>query len=130
MSDIVLSYILLFIALELFEVEWQKATTLIGMLAKMYHYYQKSIFLFLLLHPTFIFSIVFATLMNYNLYSVILVSIKFLDIATKLLMMQQIFVKKDISKEVSVMLLSPLHWSMPYAGLSVYPFLIYYALVA
>lgn len=122
-------YIFIYIAFEVYEVQWQKAPTMFEMLAKMYHYYQKSIFVFLLMHPTFYFAILFMMMTHYNIYALILFAIKSADIATKLLLMKQLFIDKKISAQMSAMLQTPLHWAMPYIGLSVYPFLIYMALV-
>ena len=63
-DDLILNYILLFIILEIYEISWQKAPSIMGMLIRMYKYYSKSIFLFLLMQPTFYFAIGFAMLMG------------------------------------------------------------------
>lgn len=115
-------------ALEFYEILWQRATTLIGMLARMYQYYHRSVFLFLLMHPTFYFSLGFMMLSDYNIYATILFGIKTLDIAMKLILIKQVFIDKEISTEMSMMLLTPLHKLLPYIGLVVYPPLIYMAL--
>ena len=129
-DNYIVNYIVIFIVLELFEVQWSRAKTLLGMLSRMYHIYEKSIFLFLLMQPTLYFSIFFMLFTNYNIYALILFSIKFIDIATKLMMMRQVFVQREVSKEMQLMLLTPLHWAMPYVGIALYPFFIYYALAA
>ncbi len=121
-------YIIIYILFEVYEVEWQKAPTMEGMLEKMYTYYKKSIFVFLLMHPTFYFAITFMLFTNYNIYALILFAIKASDIATKLILMKQLFIDKQISADLSMMLRTPIHWLLPYIGLSVYPFLIYMAL--
>ena len=127
-DDLILNYIILFVFLELYEVSWQKASTLMGMMARMYQHYSKNIFLFLIMHPTFYFSIGFVMLSDYNPYALALVLIKTVDIATKILLLEQIFVKKELSHEMSLALLAPLNKFMPYIGLSIYPFLIFFAL--
>lgn len=124
----ILNYIVIFMALEFYESLWQKATTLLGMLARMYEHYSKSVFIFLLMHPTFYFLIAFLMLTDYNVYAVVLLSIKSMDIAIKLIMIKQIFIDKEITAEMSVMLLTPLHKFLPYIGLVAYPPLIYMAL--
>jgi len=129
MEDYILNYILLFALLEIYEVQWQKAHTMIGMLSRMYQYYQKSIFLFLVMHPTFYFAIMFTMLSEYNIYAIILLLIKTVDIITKMLLIKQIFIQKDISDELKVVLFMPLNDFMPYIGLLVYPPLIYMALL-
>lgn len=127
-DEFVLNYIIIFMALELYEVLWQKANTLLGMLARMYQHYHKSVFVFLLMHPTFYFAIGFMILNDYNIYGVILLSIKTVDISTKLILIKQVFITKEISAEMSMMLLTPLHKFLPYLGLVAYPPLIYMAL--
>lgn len=127
-DDLILNYVLLFIILEVFEITWQKAPSMMGMLIRMHKYYSKSIFLFLIMHPTFYFSIGFAMLSNYNIFAMILVFIKTVDLATKILLIEQIFVKKQLSHELSLVLLAPINEFLPYIGLVVYPPLIVMAL--
>jgi len=124
----ILNYVVIFMALELYEVLWQKANTLLGMLARMYQHYHKSVFVFLLMHPTFYFAVAFMMLSDYNIYGIILLSIKTVDISTKLILLKQVFITKEISSEMSLMLLTPLHKLLPYMGLVAYPPLIYMAL--
>lgn len=128
MDDLILNYVLLFMILELFEITWQKAPSIMGMLLRMHRYYSKSIFLFLIMHPTFYFSIGFAMLTNYNTFALILVFIKAVDIATKILLIEQVFIKKELSQELSLVLLAPINDFLPYIGLIVYPPLIVMAL--
>ena len=127
-DEYVLNYIIIFMVLELYEVLWQKATTLIGMLARMYQHYHRSVFVFLLMHPTFYFLLAFMMLNDYNIYAVLLLSIKTMDIVMKLILIKQVFIDKEISSEMSMMLLTPIHKFLPYIGLVAYPPLIYMAL--
>ncbi|MFH1949239.1 MAG: hypothetical protein ABIJ02_08475 [Pseudomonadota bacterium] len=127
-SEVLLNYVLLFILLESYEIYWQRAESILGMLAKMYHYYNKSIFLFLLMQPTFYFAIGFAMLTNFSVSAMILLFIKTADIATKILLIEQVFIKKELSKDLSIALLSPVPSILPYLGLLLYPPLIYMAL--
>ncbi len=96
--------------------EWQ--------LVRMHQYYSKSIFLFLIMHPTFYFSIGFAMLSDYAPSAVILFLIKTVDIAAKILIIEQVFTKKELTLEMSIVLLTPLHKFLPYMGLLIYPPLI------
>jgi len=127
-NELILNYILLFIILEIFEISWQKADSIMGMIIRMHKYYSKSIFLFLIMHPTFYFSIGFAMLSEYSLSAMILVFIKTADIATKILLIEQIYVKKELSQELSLILLAPIDKYLPYIGLLVYPPLIFMAI--
>ncbi|HEY9202919.1 MAG TPA: hypothetical protein VIM82_01190 [Sulfurimonas sp.] len=123
-----MNYVLLFILLEFFEVTWQKAPTIMGMIIKMHRYYSKSILLFLIMHPTFYFSIGFAMLTDLNIYALILLFLKTLDIATKILLIEQIYTKRELSQELSLILLAPINSFLPYVGLFLYPLLILFAL--
>jgi hypothetical protein len=127
LEDTVLNYILLYIALEIYEVQWQKANTMIGMLARMYEKYRQNVFVFLLMHPTFSFAIMFTMITDYNQYAVILLGIKALDIIIKLILIKKVFIDKNLSQEMTLALLSPLNKFMPYIGILVYPPLIYLA---
>lgn len=120
-NELVLNYIIIFMLLEIYEVQWQKASTMVGMLARMYQYYKKSIFLFLIMHPTFYFSIYLMLVSDYNTYAVFLFSIKILDIAMKIILIKQVFIDKEISDEISLALLTPLNKYLPYVGLVIYP---------
>jgi hypothetical protein len=65
---------------------------------------------------------------DYNMYALILFGIKTADIATKLVLIKQLFVDKETSAEISMMLQTPIHWFLPYIGLTIYPILVYLAL--
>lgn len=127
-DDMILNYVLLFILLEFFEVSWQKAPTIMGMIIKMHRYYSKSIFLFLIMHPTFYFSIGFAMLTDLNMYAIILLFLKTLDISAKILLIEQIYTKRELSQELSLILLAPINNFLPYIGIFIYPLLILLAL--
>jgi hypothetical protein len=51
--EIVTQFIIIMALLELIEVSLQKADTLGDMIEKLYTYYDKSIFLFFMIHQTF-----------------------------------------------------------------------------
>lgn len=123
-NDVIINYILIFIILEIYEISWQKAPSIMGMLIRMYKYYQKSIFVFLIMQPTFYFAIGFAMLTNYAPSAMILLFIKTFDIATKILLIEQVFTKKELSQDLSLVLLAPINSFLPYIGLIIYPPLI------
>jgi len=120
--------VLFYILLEIYEVQWQSAPTLMDMLLRMYKYYNKSIFLFLIMHPTLYFAIWLMMFSDYNLYALMLFLLKAADIFTKLYFIKQIFIDKQISDELKIVLLTPLDKYMPYMGVLVYPPLVYMAL--
>ncbi len=120
---------LIYIMLELFETQWQKADTMMGMLRNMYARYRSNVLLFLLLHPTFYFTIYLAMVTHYKAEILVVLFVKTFDIATKIIMMTQIFEKKEISAALAQMLHAPLHKVMPYIGLFLYTPLIFMGLV-
>ena len=123
-DELVLNYILIFIILEFYEISWQKAPSIMGMIIRMNNYYAKSIFLFLIMQPTFIFSVGFFILTDYNIYAMILLFIKTVDVVTKILLIEQVFTKRKLSQEMSLILLAPINSFLPYMGLLIYPPLI------
>jgi len=126
--NIILDYIILFTILEIFEITWQKSDTIMGMLNKMYKYYNKSILIFLAMHPTFAFSIGFAILSEYSFGSMLLVCTKAVDIVVKLIFIEKIFIRKELSHEMSLVVLAPIDKYLPYMGLVIYPIFIIMAL--
>jgi len=122
--------ILIYILLELFEVQWQKSDTMMGVLGNLYRYYRRNIFLFFLMHPTFYVGIGVAMATDLAFSAVALVFIKTVDIATKLILIQQVFEKQEINAELSAMLLAPLHPFMLYLSVFVYTPLVYFAITS
>ena len=126
-EETLLNYLLFYIVLEIYEIQWQKANTILGMLARMYEQYRKNVFVFLLMHPTFSFALIFAMMMNYNENALLLLAIKTIDLALKMLLLKKVFIEKNISQEMTLALVAPLNKFMPYIGLLVYPPLIFLA---
>ena len=129
MENIVI-LLIIYIGLELFEIQWQKADNLIGVLGRLYRYYHKNIILFFLMHPTFYFGIGLAMVTDLAFSAIALVFIKTVDMATKILLIQQVFEKKELSAEMSAMLIAPLHPLMPYLSVLVYTPLVYFAFLS
>ena len=101
---------------------------MLKMLVRIHERYRKSIFYFLILHPTYYFAIWLILVTGTSVPSVVLLFIKTLDIATKLVLIQQVFHKKEVSAQMHDMLMAPIRPWMPYAGLLVYPPLAAWAL--
>ena len=120
-DELILNYLILFIALELYEISWQKADSIMGMLIKMYAQYSKSVFLFLIMNPTFYFSIWFAMVSDYSISAMF---IKTMDVATKVLLIDMVFIKKELPQDLALVLLAPINKFLPYIGLILYPILI------
>ena len=127
LENTIFTYIVLYILLEFYEVQWQKAETIMGMLAQMYQWYHKSIFLFLIMHPTFYFGVWFVFATHYNPYAVALLLFKSADIITKIILIKKVFIDRELSEEFALSLFTPIGPYLPYMGLLLYPFFIYMA---
>ena len=87
----VLSLFFIFIAIEVFESNWQKSDTLYGLLANNYSIYKTNIFLYFLLNFSFIYSIFLVIYLQNNSFLMLsIVAVKFVDISFKLNLMSKI----------------------------------------
>lgn len=120
--------VLLYTALELFEIDWQRAESLMGMMLRLYRRYSRNIIIFLLSHPTYYFAIWLALATDYSAAALVMLFIKTVDIAAKILLIQQIFERRELSQEMSMMLLTPLHPLLPFLSLFVYLPMVIFAL--
>jgi len=115
----IISLFFIFIAVELFESNWQKSDTLYGLLGNNYSIYKTNIFLFFLLNFSFIYSIFLVIyLQNNSFWMLSIVGIKFLDIAFKLNIMSKINENtplEDIMPNIRIGLL------FRYANVVIYP---------
>jgi hypothetical protein len=124
-----LTFTLILVVAELFEAYIQRASTLLGVLEKLYLYYQKSIFWFFLIQPGFYF-ILFIILMTgvLNVSMIFLLTIKVFDIFYKIELIKKVFIQREVSVEIAQML----KWEMPsyffLMGVGMYPPLLFYAL--
>lgn len=86
-----ISLFFIFIAVELFESNWQKSDDLYGLLLNNYTVYKKGILLFLFLNFSFIYSIFLTIYLQNNSFLMLsIVGLKFLDISFKLNLMTKI----------------------------------------
>jgi hypothetical protein len=124
-----LTFTLILVVAELFEAYIQRASTLFGVLEKLYIYYQKSIFLFFLIQPGFYF-ILFIILVTgiLNVSMIFLLAIKVFDMFYKIELIKKVFIQREVSSEIAQML----EWKMPsyffLMGVGMYPPLLFYAL--
>ena len=101
-NELILNYVIIFLILEFYEVQWQKAKTMAGMLSRMYEHYKKNIFLFFVMHPTFYFTIYLMLVTDYNSFAIFFFCLKLLDIVMKILLIKQVFIDKELSPELSL----------------------------
>jgi hypothetical protein len=103
--EIFTQLIIIMIVLELMEASLQKAQTLGGMIEKLYVYYDKSIFLFFIIHPTFYFILFVSLYLNLvNFYIIAILLIKTFDMFFKIELIKQRYIKQDMDKELEEML--------------------------
>lgn len=126
----ILTLTLILVMAELFEAYIQRSETLLGVLEKLYVYYDKSIFFFLLMQPGFyvlLFIVIVAGVLNLSM--VFLLAIKVFDIFYKIELIKKVFLEREVSQEIAVML----EWKMPswffLVGAMMYPPMLFYALV-
>ncbi len=102
--NILTQMVLLMIVLELIEANLQKAPTLELMIERLYGYYQKSVFLFFLAHPTFYFTLMVALYLDcFNFYMIAILVLKSLDIFFKIEMIRQRYFDAQMDPELSTM---------------------------
>ncbi len=123
-------YIFFLIFFELFEITWQYSDTLYQMLAKAYKYYSKSIFVFLLMHPSFYF-ILFVVLATgrLNVSMIIILTLKIFDMFTKIELVRKLFIEQKLSVEMESLLHKRIYKIFFLSGILIYVPLLYIALI-
>lgn len=125
-----LLFTLILLLAELFEAYIQRSQTLLGVLEKLYIYYQKSIFLFFLIQPGFyivLFVVVFTGVLNFSM--IFIIALKVFDLFYKIELIKKVFIEREVSQEIAQML----QWKIPpvflLMGAGLYPPLLFYALM-
>ena len=118
------------IILELFEATMQRASTLYGVMEKLYEWYSKSIFFFFLMHPAFYFTLFVVIVTDrLNVYMILLLAFKVFDLFYKLELIKKIFIQQKVPGDLADML----EWKIPswffLMGVVLYPPLLFYALI-
>lgn len=103
--DILTQIILLMVMLEIIEANFQRASTLEGMIERLYGYYRQSVFVFFLVHPTFYFVLFITLYLNlFNFYTLAILGLKSLDIFFKIEMIQQRYLRQQMDEELKIMM--------------------------
>ncbi|MEA3354217.1 MAG: hypothetical protein U9Q33_10410 [Campylobacterota bacterium] len=120
--------IIIFIALEIFESNWQRSDSFYGLIKNNYTIYKKSILLFFLLNPTFYYSIYLSvTLNNFSILMSSIIIVKFIDISFRLHLMNKIDKDEDISNLIPMDI--PMNILLRYMNVIIYPTLFLFALI-
>jgi hypothetical protein len=86
-----ISLFFIFIALELFESNWQKSDSLYGLINNNYLLFKKNIFLYFILHMTFFYTIFLSFYFhNFGFWMSSIFIVKFADISFKLSIMKKL----------------------------------------
>jgi hypothetical protein len=129
MEESISLFLIMLIFLELFELSWQKGTTLQEYLKNLFHFYKRGVLFFLILHPTFYFAL-FSQIFfdNYTFFASLLSVIKFFDIIFKLSIMDKLYNGKDLGvlKE-AIKENAPLPKILKFSGVFLYPILFFFA---
>lgn len=87
----IVTLFIIFVAIEIFESNWQKSDSLYGLIYNNYSVYKTNIFLFFLLNASFIYSIFLVIYLQNNSFLMLsIIGVKFLDISLKLNLMKKI----------------------------------------
>jgi hypothetical protein len=115
---------------ELLEVYLQQASTLKGMLDRLYSYYEKSVFFFFLVHPSFYFMLFVVVLTDrLNMGMIFILSFKIFDMFYKLDMIKRVYKTFDVPMELQSVLDMPIPTVISYMGVFLYPLALYFALI-
>ena len=116
--EIVIKIILVMIILELIELYLHKADTLAEMIEKLYGHYNKSIFIFFMIHPTLYFVLAVTLYFDsFNFYSVSILLLKTFDLFFKIEMIKQKYVSKSMDAELEKMMEMKMTTSMQFLSL-------------
>lgn len=87
----IVHFFFIFVAIELFESNWQKSSTLYGMLENNFLVYKKNIFLYFILHISFFYSLYLSiSSNNFGFWMSSILALKFFDIIFKLSIMKKL----------------------------------------
>jgi len=126
----VLMFVTILIVLELFEAYMQKADTLYAVMEKLNFWYQKSIFVFFLIHPSFYFVLFVVVVTDtLNIYILLILTFKIFDMFYKIVLIKSIFIRQKVPADLSAMLKWPIPGWFFLFGVGLYPPLLFYALI-
>ena len=114
---------------EIFEMSWQKSPTIEQTILKLNGYYQKSIFIFFLMHPSFYFVllIIMATKV-FNFWMIAILFLKTIDIFIKLKLIK-LHKSESMDEKMRELIKAPLNQWLFFSGVGLYPFLLFYGLI-
>lgn len=123
--EIVYQLIFIMILLELLELYLHKADTLAGLIDRLHEYYQQSIFMLFLVHPTIYFVLgVLLYFDAFNFYGISILLLKVFDLFFKIELIKQRHYKASMDAELEKMMNMKLTISMKFISFILHvPFL-------
>jgi hypothetical protein len=129
--EILLQVIFIMVLFEVLEIYLHKADTLSNLVDKLYTYYNQSIFIFFLVHPTFYYVLgVLLYFDAFNFYGVSILVLKTFDILFKIELIKQKHYLNRMESELEKMMDMKLTFSMRFLALLVHVPLLYIAIIS
>ena len=128
--ETVIGIITIMILLELFELYTQQAETLGEMIKKLYNYYNKNIFLFFLMHPTFYYVLGITFYFDsFNFYSITILVLKAFDLFFKMELIKQRYYEPVMDAELEKMMELKITLGIKFLALLTYVPLLYLSIM-
>ncbi len=129
--ETVIEVIIIMILLEIFELYIQNANTLKEMVDNLYYYYNKNIFLFFLIHPTFYYILGFTLYFDsFNFYSITILVLKAFDLFFKIELIKQRYYEPVMDKELEKMMELKITTGIKLLSLFTYVPLLYLSIIS
>ena len=127
--EILLQILFAMVLLELLELYLHKADTLSLMIDKLFTYYEKSVFLFFMVHPSIYFVLGILLYFDaFNFYGITILVLKTFDIFFKIELIRQKYYLNSMDSELQKMMDMKLTFTMKFLALLVHVPLLYMAI--
>lgn len=116
----IISLFFIFIAIEIFESNWQKADDLYSFIENNFFVFRKNVFMYFILHLSFFYTIFLSLyLNNFGFWISSIIILKFLDISIKLTILKKLSQDMDIKEIIPMNIkMTPLY---RYMNVLIYP---------
>ncbi len=118
----------LFISLEIFESNWQKSDTFLGVIYNNYLMFKKGVFLYFFANITFIYTIFLSIyLQNFSFWMSSIMILKFFDIVFRLTIIKQLDSGKELNEIIPIDM--KMNFYFRYINVLIYPLAFIFAVV-
>ena len=126
MQEIII-YVFVLVLFEIYESSWQMGSSMQQIIANIYTQYKKGLLSFFFHHPSFIYSLYVGMKFDLsNFWFLTLLSLKFFDIAFKLVVAQKID-ENRLNEVLPIELTTPIPKWMGFMNVLIYPVMLYLA---